>query len=503
MDFAIPGGLIAERYRLEYPLGTGGTATVWAAGDLALGRRVAVKLLTGAFGDAEGGERLRREARALATLAHPHIVTVFDYLEAPGPGGRIQPVLVTELLQGTGLDHRLAQGPLPPAGATTVCAQVADALAAAHRAGIVHRDVKPGNVMLTSDGAKLLDFGIARGQTDANLTGQMVLGTPVCMAPEQLDGRGAGPASDVYALGCLLYWCLAGQPPFPFTDIGDLASAHFSAAAPPLPQSAALSPQACEYYAAAMAKDPARRPSAVEFGRALGLVPRPYPAPGAGAGAVAGAQAQAGAGAAGRHHTRVLDPQELVPPSPAVAGSPRRSPGGRTLPLVLGGVAVCLAVALAIVLSTSGGHSSPTAAGAASSASTTASVSASASNVATSASPTATTPTLPDPAADPVGYVAVLAAQTRALAGQSGVRANTATDLANSLTDLQNAVESAQNNSGDNKWHDVRKKINDLSQQVSDDANAGRLPSADAEQLTAELDRLASALPSGGGDNNN
>jgi serine/threonine protein kinase len=206
VDSAIPGALIADRYRLVRPLGAGGSATVWEASDTALDRTVAVKLLHGsALANPTDRERLRREARALARLAHPRITIVFDYLEQPQPDGTPQPVLVTELLSGSTLAERLRSGPLPAAEAAEVCAQLADALRAAHQAGIVHRDVKPANMVLTRGGVKLLDFGIAQAATDSNLTGNLAIGTPACMAPEQLTGRGATPASDVYALGCVLY----------------------------------------------------------------------------------------------------------------------------------------------------------------------------------------------------------------------------------------------------------------------------------------------------------
>src|SRR5437588_1289542 len=232
---AMPGSLIAARYRLVRPLGAGSSATVWEAADTALDRTVAVKLLhSTALADPTERERLRREALALARLAHPRVTIVFDYLELPQPDGSVQPVLVTELLHGATLAERLRVGPLPIADAVTVCGQLADALRAAHEAGIVHRDVKPANVVLTPAGAKLLDFGIALAATDSSLTGSMAIGTPACMAPEQLTGRGAVPASDVYALGCVLYWCLIGHPPYESPDLYEVAQAQLYSPSPPL-----------------------------------------------------------------------------------------------------------------------------------------------------------------------------------------------------------------------------------------------------------------------------
>lgn len=187
--------LVAGRYRLLHRLGSGSSAQVWAARDESLGREVALKALSGST--AQGGherERLKREARLLAALDHPRITTVFDFVEIVGQDGTTYPFLVTELLDGESLSARLERGPLPPAEALTVCAQVADALATAHGSGVVHRDVKPGNVMLTAYGATLLDFGNSRRDTDTDLTGQVFIGTPACMAPEQWNGQPAQSA---------------------------------------------------------------------------------------------------------------------------------------------------------------------------------------------------------------------------------------------------------------------------------------------------------------------
>lgn len=271
-----PGRLVAGRYRLLRPIGSGGSADVWAARDESLGREVAVKALTGST--AQGGherERLRREARLLATLDHPRITTVFDYAEALEPDGTTQPVLVTELVDGVNLGARLRRGPLPSEQALAVCAQVAEALATAHRAGVVHRDVKPGNVMLTADGAKLLDFGISRRDSDTDLTGSVLLGTPACMAPEQWRGRSAQPASDVYALGCLLFWCLSGHAPYAERALPALGLAHLQDDAPPLPL--AGPPRAVdEVYHACMGKDPAARPDAGQVAEVLSGRFRPH-----------------------------------------------------------------------------------------------------------------------------------------------------------------------------------------------------------------------------------
>jgi serine/threonine-protein kinase len=498
VDDAIAGSLIADRYRLEYRLGSGGTATVWAATDPLLGRRVAVKLLAAA-GDPAGRERLRREARALATLAHPHIVTVFDLLELPGPGGTVRPVLVTELLDGVSLGERLATGPLAPDAALEVCAVLAEALAVAHRAGIVHRDIKPGNVMLTSTGAKLLDFGIARGLEDPSLTGHLVIGTPACMAPEQILGREAGPASDVYALGCVLHWCLTGQPPYPQTELTALAHAHLSAPPPPLPGLAGLPRGIGELYQACLAKDPNVRPTAETVAHVLGGGPR-----------ASAHVSMAPAPAATDHHaTQVLAAAPVVPDTNRTrvfaphSAPTSRAPRSRLLPIVGIATGVALVGLLAWALSGNGG--SPQA-GSGTGATAAASTSAGAAQItispnSASASPSATaTATLPDPATDPVGYLMALRSQLDAQAAAStGTQANAEKDLANSLTDLQQAVTSAQRSGSKHQWSDVQNKISDLEQHIADQVDSGHLPSSVGDTLRAELRQLAAQLPRSGG----
>lgn len=264
------GVLVEGRYRLLRPLGSGGSAWVWAALDELLGREVALKVLS-CFA-VQGGrerERFKREAELLAVLDHPRITTVFDFAETAGQDGAGHPFLVTELVEGESLASRLERGALGAEEALSVCAQVADALSAAHGAGVVHRDVKPGNVMLGPDGAKLLDFGISRRETDVELTGQVLIGTPACMAPEQWRGGTAEPASDVYALGCLLYWCMSGHGPYPDREITALGMSHLLADPPALPFTGRQRADVHEIYEACARKDPADRPSAGEVAAVL------------------------------------------------------------------------------------------------------------------------------------------------------------------------------------------------------------------------------------------
>ena len=463
MDDATPGSLIADRYLLERPLGSGGTATVWAATDVVLGRPVAVKMLA-ASGDPAASERLHREARALAALAHPHIVTVFDFLEVPAGYGPPRPVLVTELLDGTGLDTRLVPGPLRALDAVGVCAQVADALAAAHRAGIVHRDVKPGNVMLTDTGVKLLDFGIARGLEDPNLTGSMVVGTPACMAPEQITGRHVGPAADVYALGCLLYWCLTGQPPYPLAELTALAHAHLTSPAPPLPALPGITPSIGELYEQCLNKDPNARPDAEHVYRTLTAALTPAAQP-----------------PVGEHGTRLLPPQSQSAPS-------RR----RLVPAAVIATGVIVAGLLAWSLAGNSSTATPRTSAPAST------PSAAQITVPANATTTAATSTLPNPATDPAGYLAAMISQINAMATAAtpGQAQNAYQDLGNALTDLQHTVTAAQ--SGNQKqWRDVQSRITDLEHRIADDTNSGQITTADATQLTGELQQLSTAVPTG------
>jgi eukaryotic-like serine/threonine-protein kinase len=283
---AVDGRRLGGRYRLEALLATGGMGEVWAARDLLLGRAVAVKVLGGALaGDGRAAERLRREARAAARLEHPGIARVLDLGEHDG-----RPYLVMELLEGESLDARIGRaGPMAPAEAARIVAAVADALEAAHQAGVVHRDVKPGNVFLTTAGeVKVLDFGIASAAGEAALTTGDLIGTAAYLAPERALGHRATPAADVYALGVVLYELLAGRRPFEAGSDIELAMAHVNAHPPPLGLVAPATPSsmvaACEQ---AMAKDPASRPqSAATFATllrgpapVLGPAPGPIPAP--------------------------------------------------------------------------------------------------------------------------------------------------------------------------------------------------------------------------------
>ncbi|HEX3214901.1 MAG TPA: RodZ domain-containing protein [Actinomycetota bacterium] len=248
------------RYRLVRRIATGGMGEVWQADDTVLGRRVALKLLVEELAaDDRATRRFVREARATARLAHPNVARVFDFGRDGGA-----PFLVMELLEGETLAARLASGPFGPAEAARVAAAVADALEAAHQLGIVHRDVKPSNVMLTRDGeVKVLDFGIAAAADETHsTTGSGLYATVAYVSPERVAGEPATPASDVYSLGAVLYELLCGRPPFSGPSPALVARAHLHDQPVPVRQLAPWVParlaEACQ---AALDKDPARRPS--------------------------------------------------------------------------------------------------------------------------------------------------------------------------------------------------------------------------------------------------
>ncbi|MEU8369479.1 serine/threonine-protein kinase [Micromonospora tulbaghiae] len=258
------GRLLARRYRLIDRIGAGGMSVIWRARDEVLDRVVAVKVLAPSLAaDARFRDMVREEARSAAQLDHPHVTAVHDYGETVAPDGSITSFVVMELLSGEELEHLLTQGPLPWPTAVETGAQVAEALAAAHRLGIVHRDVTPANVMMTATGAKVLDFGIATriGTPDDDEDGG-TFGTPAYVAPERLDGAPAQPATDVYSLGVLLFETLTGQPPYPAETWEQLSAALADSPEPTLDDVPGLPGPVAEICLRCLARDPRRRPTA-------------------------------------------------------------------------------------------------------------------------------------------------------------------------------------------------------------------------------------------------
>ncbi|MER6576990.1 protein kinase [Nonomuraea sp. NPDC001023] len=250
------GTTLAGRYRLDTRIGAGGMGEVWRGEDIVLARTVAVKvLLPGRMDDRGFVARFQGEARAMATINHSGVVDVYDY----GVSGDTV-YLVMKFVDGEPLDRLLARlGRIPPQAAMELIAQAASALQAVHDQGIVHRDVKPGNLLVQRDGTLVLtDFGIARSDLANRLTDAgMVLGTAAYCAPEQAEGEPVTPAVDIYALGVVAYECLVGQRPFDGDSAVTIALKHIREAPPPLP--ADIPPQIRTLVEVALSKDPARR----------------------------------------------------------------------------------------------------------------------------------------------------------------------------------------------------------------------------------------------------
>jgi serine/threonine protein kinase len=311
--------IIAGRYRVERAAGRGGMGTVWLCRDEVLGREVAVKEV-GVFPGESVPDLARalREARSSAVLNHPHVVSVYDVVEADD-----QIWLVMEFVPGTTLSELVArEGRLDPARVAAIGAQVADGLAAAHARGTVHRDVKPGNVLVDGDTAKISDFGIARTDGDAQLTRSgLVTGTPLYFSPELARGEDATPASDVWALGATLYAAVEGTPPI--ADRGN-AIATLTAIAegrPALPEHAGFLRDAIGRM---LDPDPASRWSMADAAHALQRLHEQHRPPGT---------LETTAPAA-----PVVDPGPRTPVRPAAPPPPRRSRG----PLLVAGLVVLL-----------------------------------------------------------------------------------------------------------------------------------------------------------------
>jgi Protein kinase domain len=274
--------LLAARYRLVERIGAGGMSVVWRGFDEVLGREVAVKVLKpSARLDPGFRRRLRAEARAAAGLSHPHITNVYDYGEATSAGDPV-PYVVMELVDGESLAQVLARvNRLPWETAVRTTAEVAAAIAAAHARGIVHRDINPSNVMLTPTGVKVVDFGISAliGENEIDADGSL-LGTPAYLAPERLEGGQVSPATDVYAIGMLIYRALIGHLPWDVGTTTALLRAHQYAEPEPLPPVKGMPRAVAALVGRCLEKLPANRPASAELAHLLaaistGTLPKP------------------------------------------------------------------------------------------------------------------------------------------------------------------------------------------------------------------------------------
>ena len=336
----------AHRYRLDSRLATGGMGEVWRGTDTTLGRQVAVKLLKHEYADdASFRVRFESEAQHAASLHHPNIAAVYDFGEATASdgSGSPRPYLVMELVEGQPLSALLRPGvPMDPLAVRELLAQAADGLAAAHRAGIVHRDVKPANLLVTDDRrVKVTDFGIARAAAGVGLTSTgEVMGTPQYLSPEQAEGRTATPASDVYALGVVAFECLAGRRPYVGDSPVSTALMHLREPVPELP--ASVPADLAAVVRRALAKDPDQR---FADGRELAAALRSP--------ATAATQVVPPAAAAAGPMTQVLAPTPAAAtPAPAAAAADRR----RWLWPVVAVLLLALLALLVFLLLTQGGE---------------------------------------------------------------------------------------------------------------------------------------------------
>jgi hypothetical protein len=350
------GTVLSDRYALTEPIAAGGMGEVWAATDTVLGRTVAVKLLNPSLSQQSGFlERFRAEARYSAALHHPNITTVFDYGEDAGSA-----YLVMELVAGQPLSQIISErAPMSAETTASILIQAANALEAAHQGGVVHRDVKPANILITPDGtAKLTDFGISRLVNTAPLTqtGQ-ILGTAQYLSPEQAMGQSATASSDIYALGVIGHEMLTGQPPFNADTLVATAVAHLNQPPPPLPETVPVGIR--NVIIAALAKNPADRPAtAADMAHALGVPDAAFAsgAPVAGALALAApalsARTQAMVALAFPAPTRAMAAQAMATEPP---GMPDRGSRLRPAWVLAGAAAGALIVLAAFALPDSGG----------------------------------------------------------------------------------------------------------------------------------------------------
>ncbi len=356
--------VLAGRYELGEVIGRGGMSTVYRARDLSLDRIVAVKVALDPLleRDPVYAARFKREARAAAAISHPAAVTVFD-AGADGPTRYI----VMEYVEGASLAEVLREEkPLKPARAAGIAEQVAEALAAAHAAGIVHRDIKPGNVMVgAGDRVKVLDFGIARTTEAANLTETAsVLGTAPYMSPEQAMGQPADARSDIYSLGCVLYEMLTGKPPFMAEVPAAVLHQHVRVAPKsPREQNSSIPPALDALVLEMLAKDPGNRPqTAGEVrDRLVNFETDTQPQPTAATKVLAAAAAAAPQMATvPQAATPAPVPTAPDPTAPTRAVPPRRRPGGAGPWVFLAVVALLLLGAAVAYALASGGSSKST-----------------------------------------------------------------------------------------------------------------------------------------------
>jgi hypothetical protein len=474
---------MGDRYRLDSVLGRGGVATVWRGWDLRLERAVAVKVLdrTGLDGDPSAATRFDREARTLARLAHPNIVTVYDFGAQDGVA-----YLVMELIEGRSLAALLADGPLPVAQAAAIAAQVCDALGAAHRAGVIHRDVKPANILIPSGGGvKVCDFGIARLQYaagQATLTAvDTAIGTSDYMAPEQAAGDPVDARTDLYALGCVLYAMLAGSPPFAGDGPISVVYQHLHRAPVPVRSLRGdVPPDLDNLVGQLLAKSPADRPAdaAQVRTRLTGWAVQPHAARGDDP-----TVSLAAAGPVGtiRAATALVTPTRTLPAvvAPVEQQRPPTLPGRRRR-LTSGGLAALAAAVLIVLIAALLAFTQLTGTPSRQQAAPPASTPATTGPAPTTAPPSSIPPTEPRAPAD---QISELQATIQQLTQAGQLDPHAANDLSRQLNDLTRG-----------KAHDTPSKIAALQNKLTQLRADNKITTAGYSTLTASLNQLAASL---------
>jgi tRNA A-37 threonylcarbamoyl transferase component Bud32 len=477
------GRILDGRYQLGSLLGVGGMAAVYLADDQVLERQVAVKVLSPPYAqDPAFVERFRREARSAARLSHPNVVAVFD-----SGSDADQHYLVMEYVAGQNLAELLArQGRLAPRRAAELAVQVCAALAAAHAQGLVHRDVKPANVLVGDDGqVKVADFGIAKAAATATLTGTgTVLGTAAYLSPEQAQGGPVDARSDLYSLGCVLYELLCGSPPFGSgADSPQVAVASRHVSEPPEPPSARnpqVDPGLDAVVLTALAKDPAQRyQRAVELRDALEhVLAEDAVAVGPGSLRAAAAPTEPLPSLSGR--TGVLP----AAAGPAVRDAGRR-PGWPRWALPVAGMALGIGLVVALLWPDGGTtparrDAGPTASPATSAPSTTTAPAASASAV--------------EAALANLTAVITAARQQGTVDQEAEGLLHQAGDLANALQENLKEGKDDGKDEGGGKGEDAAKKVAELERKVDELIGKGKIRPPATTQIRQAVAQLAQAV---------
>jgi eukaryotic-like serine/threonine-protein kinase len=498
-----PGDLLAGRYRIVAPLGSGGMATVHRARDERLERDVAVKiLLPNHAGDPATAARFEREARSLAAASHPSVVAVFD-VDAGDPTAGREPFFVMELCPGGSLASRMSgDRRLSPDELVPVLVSIADGLADLHRRGVVHRDVKPQNILFAPDRAKLADFGLALADEHEGLSELTAPGTAVgtlsYLAPEVLAGQRASAASDVYALGVVAFVGLTGELPRPAGSMAELVAAAQTPARQASSVAPALGPAFDDVIAAALAPQPADRPDALELATGLtsalgrwsrdGGAERRAAATAATVGAAATAAALTDATQSDDATTAMalplgetaripIEPIHHTPPPPA-----RRPSAGLLLPAA-SVLAVVLAAAFVLprLGSLLGGATGPSTGPSAGLASTTPSTGPSASP-SIAVSPSVAISPSQDPALAALQQVD--AAIAAAKGGPDGLKGKEANDLEAMAGAVRRALTEGNRRAALDAARKLDKRISDVADKIDRDS-AARLKAASSDLLDA------------------